>query len=65
VSGGGSVAAQEVSRGPIAGQGGQRGLVKVATLSKVATLLVVASACGPTTNFKVASKVAKSVHGGW
>jgi hypothetical protein len=37
----------------------------LATLLKVATLLAIRSAYETTTNFKVASKVAKSVLGGW
>jgi hypothetical protein len=37
----------------------------MATLSKMATLLVVRSPSGVRTNFKVASKVAKSVPGRW
>jgi hypothetical protein len=41
-----------------------KGVAKVATFTTpLATLLIVASDCWRTTNFKVASKVAKSVRG--
>jgi hypothetical protein len=49
----------------VAEQGGQKGVVMLATLLKVATLLAVTSPYASTTKFKVASKVAKSVQGGW
>ena len=37
----------------------------MATLLKMAILLVIANAYGLTTSFKVATKVAKTASGGW